>query len=39
LAYYSIDEGKWIIEDLIYYVFVGPSSEDQKLLKSSFTIE
>ncbi|MFO7796238.1 MAG: beta-glucosidase [Promethearchaeati archaeon] len=39
LAYYSIDKSKWIIEDLTYNVFVGPSSEDQKLVKTSFVIE
>jgi len=39
LAYYSVDKSKWIIEDLTYNVFVGPSSEDQKLLKTSFVIE
>ena len=38
LAYYNIEEKKWIVEKISYKLFVGSSSRSEDLLETSFKI-
>jgi len=39
LAYYDVEKKDWIVEKIEYLVHVGPSSQADKLLTSSFKVE
>jgi beta-glucosidase len=39
LACYNVGRGGWEVEDIEYVVYVGPSSNDKKLLKETLSIE
>lgn len=39
LGYYDVNKKTWVIEKITYELFVGPSSEKEKLLKTTFKIE
>jgi beta-glucosidase len=39
LAWYDPESKTWKIEEMEYEVFIGPSSDEDRLLKSSFSIE
>jgi beta-glucosidase len=38
LAYYDEQQNKWVVEDIEYAVYVGPSSKQEDLLTTSFKI-
>ncbi len=38
LAYYDDGSGKWIVEEMEYLVYVGPSSKKESLLSDSFKV-
>ena len=38
LAYYDVDSNDWVIEKTEYIVYVGPSSREDDLLKTTFNI-
>jgi beta-glucosidase len=39
LGYYDVNKKTWVVEKITYELFVGPSSEKEKLLKTTFKIE
>jgi len=39
LAYYDVDKKDWVVEKIEYLVHVGPSSQADKLLTTSFKVE
>jgi beta-glucosidase len=39
LAYYDVEQGRWVVERIGYKVFVGPSSRESELLQAHFRIE
>ena len=38
LAYYNVDRKKWIVENIDYIIYVGPSSRKEDLLTTEFSI-
>lgn len=38
LAYYDMDTSAWVIEEIEYIVYVGPSSKQEDLLSASFKV-
>ena len=38
LAYYDVDRKKWIVENIDYIIYVGPSSRKEDLLTTEFSI-
>ncbi|MBY8990908.1 MAG: glycoside hydrolase family 3 C-terminal domain-containing protein [Candidatus Lokiarchaeota archaeon] len=38
LAYYDIDRKEWVVENIIYIIYVGPSSRKEDLLTTTFSI-
>ena len=38
LAYYDVDSNDWVIEKIEYIVYIGPSSREDELLKTTFKI-
>ena len=38
LAYYDVDRKKWIVENIDYTIYVGPSSRKEDLLTTEFSI-
>ena len=39
LAYYDVEKKDWVVEKIEYLVHVGPSSQTDKLLATSFKVE
>lgn len=39
LAYYSVENGRWVVDPGIYYLMVGNSSDEADLVKMEFRIE
>jgi beta-glucosidase len=38
LAYFDDTSAKWLVEPMMYHVFIGPSSVEKELLKAPFTV-
>ena len=38
LKYYSVNEGRWILEDIIYLAMIGSSSRKEDLLVAEFNV-
>ena len=38
LAYYNVDKKEWVIEEIEYVVYVGPSSRKEDLLTTTFNV-
>jgi len=39
LAYYDADARKWVVEEIEYEAKVGPSADEDQLLKAKFRVK